>query len=107
MLLLLHKTDSIGMPVLFLSHRHKTACNPATGIPFLPKFLIQCLLSNKFIQPVISIIIADKKYFLYVLGNGWQTIHRQTISIYFYLPVVAAVCKHRCIPVEPGYMQFM
>src|SRR5256885_1671291 len=56
-----YKSYWISVTVFFFAHWHETTGDACTGITFLPQFFVKCLLTNKFIQPVISIVITDEK----------------------------------------------
>ena len=85
------KANSIGMSVLLRTESQKLPGDPGAGIAFLMQLSIDGLLAQELVQPVVGIVLADKKSPPYKMGNRWKTVRRRAVGIHCFLPRLTAV----------------
>ncbi len=99
----MHKADGVCVLVLLFIHCYKAAGDAAVFIALLPKFFIEALLSNKFIEAVVSIIVTYQEDLPDVLRYRGQAVGRGCIGPYGCLPIITAIGKHGRIFVHTGF----
>ncbi len=74
-------------------------------IPFAFQAGIQIFLPEKFVQPVVSIVVTHQQNLFDVVRYRWHPSFRGRISLYRNLSCIGTVVKHRRVLVEAFHSQ--
>ena len=63
-------------------------------VSLLVKGLIECFLSDKFVEPVEGIIVADEEDFLDIMSDGGFSVWGSRVLESGYLAIVGGIGEH-------------